>query len=100
VIYENTSRLIARGIFSLSKNLFFGRLAEVTKAVKTSNSHPSVYKGTPGCELRSKTKSLAKQAFCDTSSVKNQRFLPPSPQGEGFVYNHCAISLFGVWRLF
>jgi hypothetical protein len=34
-------------------------------------------------ELRSKSKCLAQQAFY-TSSVKNQRFLPPSPQGEGF----------------
>ncbi len=79
-----------------SKNCYLTPLAEVTKAVKTSNSHPSVYKGTLGCELRSKAKSLAKQTFCYTSSVKNQRFLPPSPQGEGFLRSHYFISLLPI----
>ena len=44
---------------SLSKNRFFDSLAEVNKAVKTSNSHSSAYVDTVECELRSKSKHLA-----------------------------------------
>ena len=43
------------------KNSFFDRLTEVNKAVKTSNSKPSAYRGTVGFELCSKSKCLAKQ---------------------------------------
>ena len=35
---------------SLSKNLFFDRLTEVTKVVKTSNTHSSAYVDTVGSE--------------------------------------------------
>ena len=55
---------------SLSKNLFFGRLTEVTKAVKTSNSHSSAYVDTVEGELRSKSKSLAQQVFlCERERI-------------------------------
>ena len=50
--------------FSLSKNLFFDRLAEVKKAVKTTKSSPSAYKGTVGLDLGSKLKSLQSKGFC------------------------------------
>jgi hypothetical protein len=50
-------------------------------------------------ELRSKSKCLAQQAFCPTS-VKNQRFLPPSPQGEGFGVRQTNCLHFDGWRLF
>ena len=82
------------------KKFVFDRLAEVTKAVKTSNSTPKCMWILERGELRSKAKSLTKQPHPSrlrratfprgegyTSSVKNQRFLPPSPQGEGFVRN-------------
>ena len=47
----------------LSKNLFFDSLAEVTKAVKTSNSHSSAYIDTVEGELRSKSKPLRSKLF-------------------------------------
>ena len=49
---------------SLSKNKFFDRLTEVKKAVKTTKSSPSAYKGTVGLDLGSKSKSLQRKGFC------------------------------------
>ena len=40
----------------MSKNSFFGTLPDGKKAPEASNSHPSAYRGTVGCELRSKLK--------------------------------------------
>ncbi len=65
------------------KKVVFDTLAEVKEVPKTSNSHSSAYMDTVEGELRSKAKCLAKQAAFTPSSDKNQRFLPPSPQGEG-----------------
>ena len=48
---------------SLSKNLFFDRLAEFKKAAKTSKMSSSAYIGTVELILRSKSKSLAVQGF-------------------------------------
>ena len=48
---------------SLSKNLFFDRLAEVKGAIKTSNSTPKCIWILERGELRSKSKYLAQQAF-------------------------------------
>jgi len=42
---------VAIGCFSLSKNFFFDRLTEVTKAVKTNNSLLSAYVDTVRSEL-------------------------------------------------
>ena len=73
-------------VFSLSKNLFFDRLTEVKEAGKTNKPNPSAYIGTVGFGLCSKSKCLAQQALY-TTSIKNQRFFPPSPPGEGFLNN-------------
>ena len=48
---------------SLSRNLFFDRLTEVNKAVKTSNSYSSAYVDTVEYELRSKSKPLHSKLF-------------------------------------
>ena len=61
--------------FSLSKNLFFGRLKEVTKVVKTSNTHSSAYVDTVEGVLRSKSKCLAQQVFYKLPQSKIKRFL-------------------------
>jgi hypothetical protein len=77
----------------------FAIRSEVSKAGKTSNSHSSAYMDPVEGELRSKSKCLAQQVYY-TSSVKNQRFLPPSPQGEGFYALLTAKILhFDGWRL-
>ena len=47
----------------LVKKLVFDKLAEVKRAVKTSNSRSSAYGGTVESELRGKSKSLAPQQF-------------------------------------
>ena len=52
-----------RSCFSLSKNMFFDRLAEVKEAVETNNSNLSAYIGTVRFELCSKSKRLAQQGF-------------------------------------
>ena len=49
--------------FSLPKNLFFGRLAEVKETQKTSNLHSSAYTDTVEGKLRSKANTLALQGF-------------------------------------
>jgi len=61
-------------------------MTEVKGADKTNNSSLSAYIGTVRLELCSKSKCLAQQAFFAfyPTSVKNHRFLPPSPQGEGY----------------
>ena len=56
---KKLGRLQTLQFLSLSKNLFFGRLAEVTKAGKTSNSPPKCMWILERGELRSKSKSLA-----------------------------------------
>ena len=53
------------GELSLSKNLFFDRLAEVKGAVKTSKPISLAYIGTVESGLRSKSKCLAQQGFAD-----------------------------------
>ena len=58
-----SSRPTHVGLLSLSKNMFFDRLAEVKEAVETNNSNLSAYIGTVRFELCSKSKHLAKQAF-------------------------------------
>ena len=50
-------------LFGLSKNLFFDRVAEVTKAGKTSNSTPKCMWILERGELRSKAKRLASQGI-------------------------------------
>ena len=64
------------------KKVFFDRLPQVNKAIKTSNSYSSAYVDTVEYELRSKSKSVTVLRHFDSSSVKNQRFLPPSPKGK------------------
>ncbi len=72
--------------FSLSKKYFFDRLAEVKETPKTSNSTPKCISILEWGELRWKSKRFSKQIF--PTSVKNQRFLIPSPEGEGSCINH------------
>ena len=48
---------------SLSKNLFFDRLAEVNRATKTSKPDSSAYIGTVETGLRSKSKPLRSKPF-------------------------------------
>ena len=62
--------------FSLSKNLFFDKLAEVNKAVKTSNSTPKCIWILERGELRSKSKSLAQPLHPPLKRA-------PFPKGEG-----------------
>ena len=49
--------------FSACRKALFDTLADRKKVRKTSNSHPSAYIGTVGCELRSKSKSLKNKRF-------------------------------------
>ena len=55
----NLQRFSCRFIFQSVKKLIFGRLAEVTKDGKTSNSSPKCMSILERGELRSKSKSLA-----------------------------------------
>jgi len=81
------------GTLQSVKKVFFDRLPEVKEAPKTNKSNPSAYKGTLGFDLCSKSKCLRSKLFY-TTSVKNQRFLPPSPQGEGSTNRAYSILLF------
>ena len=57
----------------------------VKEAPKASNSNLSAYKSTVRFELRSKSKHLAKQDILHIIYQKTNRFLPPSPEAEGFL---------------
>ena len=61
--------------FSLSKNLFFDRLAEVKGAIKTSNTPSKCMWILEGGVLRSKAKYLAAQGIFRNLSVKKD-YLP------------------------
>ena len=64
---------------SLSKKLVFDRLEEVIKADKTSNSTPKCIWILERGELCSKSKCLAKQAFClKLPPVRLEADHPPS----------------------
>ena len=54
---------------SLSKNLFFDKLTEGKKAVKTTKPSPQAYKGTVGLGLGSKSKSLQSKGFLSVPKI-------------------------------
>ncbi len=58
----------------MSKNKFFDKLAEVTKAVKTSNSTPKCMWILERGELRSKSKHLAQQAVSRPNDLEDFRY--------------------------
>ncbi len=62
--YKKKSKGISvLALSSLSKNLFFDRLAEVKGAAETNKSNLSAYVGTVRFDLCSKSKHLAEQAL-------------------------------------
>ena len=81
------------------KKLVFDRLLRLIKPSRQATRTRRRTGSTVECELRSKPKSLAEQVFYPTS-VKNQRFLPPSPQGEGFTQRYSVISLLAIGGFF
>jgi len=68
-------------LFGLSKSLFLTDWQRSRKSARQVTRPRRRTDGTVEGALRSKSKYLAQQAF-HPSSVKNQRFLPPSPEGK------------------
>ena len=65
--------------------------AEVKEAPKTNKSNSSAYDGTVEFDLCSKSKCLAKQAFCDIYEYcplirQKSQIFDTFPQGEGFLF--------------
>ena len=67
------------GDVSLSKNLFFDRLAEVEGAIKTSNTPPKCMWILERGVLRSKAKCLAEQGIFMIDMSKSNDYLPIFP---------------------
>ena len=63
ILIVRKATLLRAWLFSVSKNKFFDTLAEINKGAKTSSSTPKCISILERGELRSKSKSLAKQAF-------------------------------------
>ena len=80
--------------FSLSKNLFFDKLAEGKEATKTSNSTPKCMRILERVELRSKSKCLAKQGTFHLSGCVDPSTLASPPLGMTLF---CDMSHFDGW---
>lgn len=55
---KQTLQVFYRAASQRCRKTLFDTLEDCEKVRKASNSHPSAYKGTVGCELRSKSKSM------------------------------------------
>ena len=86
-----------RGVFSLSKNLFFDRLAEVKGAAKTSKPHSSAYIGTVEGGLRSKSKCLAQQGLFTNSEKYVFLLLIRRKQTKSPIVKTCILTVGGFF---
>ena len=86
--------------FSLSKNLFLTDWQRAKKRQRQATRPRSVYRYSRGESCAVSQNALRSKPFYP-SSVKNQRFLPPSPQGGRLWGGHTVFShVLTIWGFF